>query len=177
MVPIFFDFIVGKIQGWPIWVDKELSDEEFVGRLERAGILKAVAISRNLEGFRDTKGLRHLVCHWCPALHTFLFYFRELTITLEDVVNNFLLPVLGDENPFDINLSNEDLKVEEKLFTHFGGHTASSGGKPARMGRWVMSLSREKNKEVGGLGSSYSSSASFCLVSSLDMGSSLLFFH
>ena len=60
-VPIFFDFVPGKIQGWPIWVDKELSDVEFVGRLERAGILKTMAISRNLEGFRDAKGLKHLV--------------------------------------------------------------------------------------------------------------------
>ena len=67
---------------------------------------------------------------------------------MEDVVNNFLLPVLGDENPFDINLSDEDLKVEEKLFTHFSRHIASSGGKLARMGRWVMSLSIEKDKEV-----------------------------
>ena len=81
-------------------MDKELSNEEFVGRLERASILKAVAISRNLEEFRDAKGLRHLVCRWCPALHTFLFSFGELTITLEDVVNNFLLPMLEDENPF-----------------------------------------------------------------------------
>ena len=71
-----------------------------------------------------------------------------MTVTLEDVVNNFLLLVLGDENPFDINLSNEDLKVEKKLFTHFGGRTASSNGKPARMGRWVMSLLREKDKKV-----------------------------
>ena len=105
-------------------MDNELSDEEFVGRLEHTSILKAVAISRNLEGFRDAKGLRHLVRCWCPALHTFLFSFGELTVTLEDVVNNFLLPVLGDENPFDINLSDEDLKVEEKLFTHFSGRTA-----------------------------------------------------
>ena len=95
-------------------MDKELSNEDFVGRLERASILKVVAISRNLEDFRDAKGLRHLVCRWCPALHTFLFSFGELTVTLEDVVNNFLLPMLGDKNPFDINLSVEDLKVEEK---------------------------------------------------------------
>ena len=81
-------------------------------------------------------------------MHTFLFSFGELTVTLEDVVKNFLLPVLRDENPFNINLSDEDLKVEEKLFTHFGGRTASLGGKPARMGRWVMSLLREKDKEV-----------------------------
>ena len=148
MVPIFFNLVARKIQGWPIWVDKELSNKEFMGRLERASIMKAVAISRNLEGFRDTKGLRHLVRCWCPVLHTFLFSFGKLTVTLEDVVNNFLLLVLGDENPFDINLSDEDLKVEEKLFTHFGGRTTSFGGKSARMGRWVMSLSREKDKEV-----------------------------
>ena len=147
-VPIFFNFIAGKIQGWPIWVGKELSDEEFVGCLECAGILKVVVISRNLEGFKDAKGLKHPVRRWCLALHTFLFSFGELTVTLEDVVNNFLLLVLRDENPFDINLSKEDFKVKEKLFTHFGGHTASSAGKPARMGRWVMSLSREKDKEV-----------------------------
>ena len=73
-VPIFFYFVTGKIQGWPIWVDKELSDEELVGCLEHVGILKAVAISRNLEGFRGAKGLRHLVCRWCPTLHTFLFF-------------------------------------------------------------------------------------------------------
>ena len=129
-------------------MDKELSEEEFVVLLERAGILRVVVISRNLEGFKDAKGLRHLVRRWCTTLHTFLFSFGELTVTLEDVVNNFLFPVLGDENPFDINLSDEDLKVEKKLFTHFGRHTASSNGKPARMGRWVMSLSREKDKEV-----------------------------
>ena len=78
-------------------MDKELSDEEFVGRLECADILRAVVISRNLKGFKDAKGLRHLVRRWCPALHTFLFSVGELTVTLEDVVKNFLLPVLGDE--------------------------------------------------------------------------------
>ena len=129
-------------------MDREPSDEEFVGHLGRAGILKAVAISRNLEGFRDAKGFWHLVCRWCPFLHTFFFSIGELTITLEDVVNNFLLPVFRDEDPFDISLSVEDLEVENKLFSHFGGHTASLGGKPAKMGRWVMILSREKDKEV-----------------------------
>ena len=37
-------------------MDRKLSDEEFVGHLKRARIPKAVAISRNLEGFRDAKG-------------------------------------------------------------------------------------------------------------------------
>ena len=129
-------------------MDRELSNEEFVGHLKHARILKAVVISRNLEGFRDAKGLRHLVRRWCPSLHTFFFFVGELTITLEDVVNNFLLPVFGNENRFDINLSEKDLEVENKLLTHFGGCTASPGGKLARMRRWVMTLSREKDKEV-----------------------------
>lgn len=109
-------------------MDRELSDEEFVGFLEHARILKSIAFSRNLENFRDAKGLRHLVHHWCPSLHNF-FSIGELTVTLEDVVNNFLLSVFGDESPFDICLSNEDLEIEDKLFSHFGGSTASFGGK------------------------------------------------
>jgi len=76
------------------------------------------------------------------------FFVGELTITLEDMVNNLLLPIFGDENPFDISLSSKDLEVEDKLFSHFGGRTASPGGKQARMGKWVMNLSREKDKVV-----------------------------
>jgi len=79
--------------------------------------------------------------------HLFLFV-GELTITLENVVNNFLLPVFGDENAFDISLSKEDLEVENKLFSHFGGRIACPSGKPAKMGRWVMTLSHKKDKEV-----------------------------
>lgn len=84
--------------------------------LRTVGILKLVAITKNLEGFRDAMGLRHLVRRWSPSLHTFFFFVNELTITLEDVVNNFLLPVFGDESPFDIQLSTEDLAIEEQLF-------------------------------------------------------------
>ena len=129
-------------------MDRELFDGEFVGCLECVGILKAVVISRNLEGFRDAKGLRHLVHHWCPSLHTFFFSVGELTITLEDMINNFLLSVFGDENPFDISHSDEDLEVEDKLFSHFGRHIVAPGRKLARMGKWVMNLLREKDKLV-----------------------------
>ena len=99
MVPIFFDFVSRKITGWSSWVDKELSNGEFVNCLECVGILKSIAISKNLEGFRDAKGLRHLVHRWCPSFYTFFFFVGELTITLEDVVNNFLLPVFGARIP------------------------------------------------------------------------------
>ena len=44
---------------------------------------------------------------------SFFFSIGELTITLEDVVNNFPLSMFGDEGPFDIQLSTGDLTVEE----------------------------------------------------------------
>lgn len=112
-----------------------------------------MAIFRNLKGFRDAKGLRHLVHHWCHSLHTFFFCVGELTITLENVINNFLFPVFVDENPFDINLSGEDLMVEDKLFNYFGGCTASSKGKSARMGKWVATLSLKRTRWLGEPGS------------------------
>ena len=56
----------------------------------------------------------------------------------------FLLPMFGDKSPFNIQLSTEDLVVEGKLFTHFGGRTASLRGKPARMGRWVKTVFGEE---------------------------------
>ena len=57
------------------------------------------------------------------------------------MVNNFFLLVFKDENPFDISLSSEGLEVEDKLFSHFGGHTTSPSGKLVRMGKWVVNLS------------------------------------
>ena len=105
-------------------------------------------IFRNLEGFRDAKGLRHLVRRWCPFLYTFFFSIGELINTLKDVVNNFLLLVFGDENPFDIQYSAEDLKVVERLFKHFGGRTTPSRGTPSRMGKWVATISQENDKIV-----------------------------
>ena len=129
-------------------MDRELFDGEFVGCLEHVGILKVVAISKNLKGFRDGKGLKHQVRHWCPSLHTFFFSIGKLMITLEVVVNNFLLPMFGDEDPFHTSLSDENLEMEDKLFNHFSGRTASPGGKPTKMGRWILNLSREKDKAV-----------------------------
>ena len=143
-VPIFLDFAAGKITGWAERVDKELSDADFVGYLECAGILKSITMTRNLEGFRDVKGLKHLVRRWSPSFHTFFFSVGERIVTLEAMVNTFLLLMFGNESPFNIQFSVGDLVVEEKLFMHFGGRTASLGGKPARMGRWVKALFREE---------------------------------
>lgn len=73
----------------------------FVGCLDSAGVLKLVSMLRNLEGYRDIKSLRNLVHQWSPSFNTFFFFVGELTITSEDVVNTFMLPIFGDESSFN----------------------------------------------------------------------------
>ena len=68
----------------------------FMGLLQRVGVLKAIVSSRCLSNFRDLYNLRHLVCRWCATTYTFFFSCGELTVTLEDVANQLLLPILGD---------------------------------------------------------------------------------
>ena len=82
------------------------------------------------------------------------------------MVNNFLLLVFGDENPFDIHL----LKVRDQLFSLFGGRTASSGGKPTRMGKWVATLSQKEIRWLGEPGSRRRGQVSFFSTSFLNMG-------
>lgn len=139
--------------------------------------MKSVAITRNLEGFRDTKGLRHLVCHWSLSLHMFFFSVGEFTIALEDMVNNFLLSMFGDESPFDIQLSAEDLTVKERLFKHFSGRSASSRGKPARMKKWVTTLSKENDKFVRQVGFLALWLSKFLFIEIPGYGAKSVFFH
>ena len=65
--------------------------------------------------YRDTKALRQLVRRWCPFAHTFFIAHDELTVTLEDVENHWMLPILGDQDPAEVELSPEELKVEATL--------------------------------------------------------------
>ena len=87
-VPIHFEFGLGIALGWKEWVDSELSDTGFMGLLQRAGVLKAIILSRSLSNFRDLYNLRHLVRRWCATTYTFFFSCDELTVTLEDVANS-----------------------------------------------------------------------------------------
>ena len=100
---------------WEAWVDRELADEEFCNHLEQASVLHSIFISRSLNMFQDTEALRQLVRRWCPFTHTFFFAHGELTVTLEDVENHWMLPILGDQDPAEVELSPEELKVEATL--------------------------------------------------------------
>ena len=50
-VPIHFEFGSGTALGWKEWVNSELSDTGFMGLLQRAGVLKAIVLSRSLYNF------------------------------------------------------------------------------------------------------------------------------
>ena len=113
-VPLHFEFRSGISLGWKEWVDRELSDTGFMGLLQRVGVLKAIVSSRSLSNFRDLYNLSHLVQRWCTTTHTFFFSCGELTVTLEDVADQLLLPILGDTNPaaLEFSLEEEAIKVE-----------------------------------------------------------------
>ena len=91
--------------GWKEWVDKELSNTGFMGLLQRVGVLKVVVSSHYLSNYRDLFNLRHLVRQWCTTTHTFFFSCGEIIVTLEDVANQLLLPILGDVDPGALDLS------------------------------------------------------------------------
>ena len=86
-MPIHFEFGSGTALGWREWVDNELSDTDFMGLLQQAGVLKAIISSCCLSNFQDLFNLRHLVRRWCTTTHTFFFSYGEVTVTLEDVAN------------------------------------------------------------------------------------------
>ena len=114
-VPLHFEFGSSTSLGWKEWVDSELSDTGFMGLLQRASVLKAIVSSRCLSNFQDLYNLCHLVRRWCTTTHTFFFSCGKLTVTLEDVANQLLLPILGDADPAALELSPEEKAIEVEL--------------------------------------------------------------
>ena len=106
----------------------------FMGLLQRASFLKAIVSSRCLSNFRDLYNLRHLVRLWCTTTHTFFFSYGELTITLEDVANQLLLPILGDTDPATLELSPEEEAILTELKRRMTGN--------AKLSYWVSSSSK-----------------------------------
>uniref|UniRef100_A0A2N9HPN0 Aminotransferase-like plant mobile domain-containing protein n=1 Tax=Fagus sylvatica TaxID=28930 RepID=A0A2N9HPN0_FAGSY len=65
--------------------------------------------------FRDTEALRELLRRWCPSTHTFFFSWGELTPTLEDVANHWMLPILGEYSFSNIKLSAAEEEIAAVL--------------------------------------------------------------
>uniref|UniRef100_A0A2N9EV39 Aminotransferase-like plant mobile domain-containing protein n=1 Tax=Fagus sylvatica TaxID=28930 RepID=A0A2N9EV39_FAGSY len=83
VVPLVFDFQCSRAAGWEVWIDSELANREFCYRLEQAGVLRSILISRCSNMFRDTEALRQLVRRWCPSTHTFFFAHGQLYTQLD----------------------------------------------------------------------------------------------
>ena len=105
-----------------------------MGLLQRVGVLKAIVLSQSLSNFRDLYNLRHLVRRWCATTYTFFFSCGELTITLKDVANQLLLPILSDVDPTTIELSPEEEAIKDELKKRMIGN--------AKLSYWVSSSSK-----------------------------------
>uniref|UniRef100_A0A2N9FQT5 Aminotransferase-like plant mobile domain-containing protein n=1 Tax=Fagus sylvatica TaxID=28930 RepID=A0A2N9FQT5_FAGSY len=114
-IPINFNFLCASSKDWSHWVDREILDPDFWDRLVDAGVHWSILISRSCNMFRDTEALRKLLRRWCPSTHTFFFSWGELTPTLEDVANHWMLPILGEHSFSDIKLSAEEEEVAAAL--------------------------------------------------------------
>ena len=121
-MPIPFKFGSSTTLGWKEWVDKELFDEGFMEVLQRADVLKAIISLRCLSNYRDLFNLYHLVRRWCTATYTFFLSCDEIIVTLEDVANQLLLPILGDVNPHALELSLEEEVIEADLRKGMSGN-------------------------------------------------------
>jgi hypothetical protein len=142
-VPLVFDFQCSNAIEWADWIDLELADRGFCDRLEQAGALRSILISRCSNMYRDTEALRQLVRRWCSSTHTFFFAHGELTVTLEDVENHWLLPILGDQGPADLVLSPEKLEIESALADYIGRKNIALGTQAARFKPWMEHFNRE----------------------------------
>uniref|UniRef100_A0A2N9GG51 Aminotransferase-like plant mobile domain-containing protein n=1 Tax=Fagus sylvatica TaxID=28930 RepID=A0A2N9GG51_FAGSY len=144
-VPLVFDFQCSRAVEWADWIDLELANRGFCDLLEQAGVLRSILISRGSNMYRVTEALRQLVRRWCPSTHTFFFAHEKLTVTLEDVENHWLLPILGDQGPADLALSLEELEIESALVNYIGRKNIALGTQAARFKPWMEHFNRETN--------------------------------
>jgi hypothetical protein len=114
-VPIDFDFPCAASKDWSHWVDLEILDFDFWDNLREADVHWSILISRSCSMFRDTEPLREVLRRWCPSTYTFFFSWGELTVTLEDIANHWMLPVLGEHSFSGIKLSAEEEEVVAAL--------------------------------------------------------------
>ena len=96
--------------------------------------MKSIVLSHCLSNYRDLYNLRHLVRRWCTTTHTFFFSCGELTVTLEDMANQLLLPILDDADPVALELSPEEEAIEVELKKRMTGN--------AKLSYWVSSSSK-----------------------------------
>ncbi|OMO91158.1 hypothetical protein CCACVL1_07207 [Corchorus capsularis] len=76
---------------------------------------------------KDGLAIELLVRRWNKDNHTFIFFFREVTMTLEDVVELTLLPLFGENNPdFCESMSDMDKNEVAYLLIELGKVASSA---------------------------------------------------
>ena len=106
----------------------------FIKALQWVSVLKAIVSSRCLSNYRSLFNLRYLISQWCSATHTFFLSCCKITVTLEDMANQLLLPILGGTDPNNIELSTEEEAVEAELKKGVNGN--------AKLSHWVGASQR-----------------------------------
>ena len=117
-VPINFEFPCVASKDWSYWVDLEILDSGFWDNLRKVGIHWSIIISRSCNMFRESELLREVLRRWYPSTHTFFFAWGELTVTLEDIANHWMLPILGEYSFSNIELSVAEEEVAAALRRH-----------------------------------------------------------
>ena len=105
----------------------------FIKALQWVSVFKAIISSQCLSNYRSLFNLRYLISRWCSATHTFFLSCCKITVTLEDMANQLLLPILGGTNPNNIELSTEEEVVEAELKKGVNGN--------AKLSHWVGAFS------------------------------------
>jgi hypothetical protein len=65
-----------------------------------------------------------------------------MTVTLEDIENHWLLPILGDQNPAELELSPKESKIEAALADYIGRKNIALGTQAARFNPWMEHFNR-----------------------------------
>jgi hypothetical protein len=69
-------------------------------------------------------------------------------VTLEDVENYWMLPILGDQDPAEVELSLEELKVEAALADYIGRTNIFLGTQVTRFTPWMDHFMREGDASI-----------------------------
>ena len=67
-------------------------------------------------------------------------------MTIEDVANLLMLPILRDVDPTRLRLTTAESMIEEELIENFGGKGASFGRNLAKHSTWVNTFCRRSNE-------------------------------
>ena len=69
-------------------------------------------------------------------------------MTLEDMENHWRLPILGDQDRAEVELSPEELRIEIALADYIGRKNTSLGTQAARFSPWMDHFKREEDASI-----------------------------